>query len=285
MVSLRFGRDFLPLYLSHPEVDRVVPVDSDAVHRAQVRAEFALEAGFDAPDDLERIIRAADASGRRYMMMESAAYGREYRAIAPIVAAGEFGPLTLYRGFHIQNLDGFPSYWQGYPPMHSATHALSPILAMLDTTVVDVRCLGAGRLSESRRAGGFDNPFPSEVGLFRLRGTDAVAEITMAFFQTAHPYAEGFSLYGERRGCEGPGHDNVAGVLYRMKPPDTGDRGNRVVVEAEPSAGGLWACPLRSPESPSTLTSFVTGSPRRCASSGRVDSAGHRRPPVGARGR
>ena len=44
------------------------------------------------------------------------------------------GELTMYRGFHIQNLDGFAWYWQGYPPMHYVTHALSPILALLDTT-------------------------------------------------------------------------------------------------------------------------------------------------------
>ncbi len=295
VVGLGFGRDFIALYLSHPDVDRVVLVDSNAARRAEVGAEFALEQGVDSLDDvltdqsidavhlltpvathadfavaalnagkhvacavpmattlhdLERIIHAADAADRRYMMMETAVYGREYRAVAPRVAAGEFGALTLYRGFHLQNLDGFPSYWQGYPPMHYATHALSPILAMLDTGVVDVRCLGAGRLAESRRTGGFDNPFPSEVGLFRLQGTDAVAEITMAFFQTAHPYAEGFSLYGEHRGFEWSGDDDAAGVTYRMHAPDEGDRGNRVVVEPDPSTAA-------SPGLPPALARFT----------------------------
>ena len=293
VVGLGFGRDFIPLYLSHPDVDRVVLVDADATRRARVSAEFALDEGSDTLDsvlrdesidavhlltpiathadfavatlqagkhvacavpmattldDLERIIHAHEESGRRYMMMETAVYGHEYRAVAPLVAAGAFGALTLYRGFHIQNLDGFPAYWQGYPPMHYATHALSPILAMLDTGVVDVRCLGAGRLSESRQSGGFDNPFPSEVGLFRLRSTDAVAEVTMAFFQTAHPYAEGFSLYGEHRGFEWAGDDDVPGVLYRMTPPEAGDRGNRVVIEsAQPPDGAVDLPPELAP--------------------------------------
>jgi len=281
VIGLGFGRDFIPLYLSHPDVDRVVVVDSDRSRRAEVAAEFALEPGFDdlataltdqsidavhiltpvathtdftiaaldagkhvacavpmatTLEDLARIIHAQQRSGRGYMMMETAVYGRECRAVTELVASGDFGPLTLYRGFHIQNLDGFARYWQGYPPMHYATHALSPILAMLDTTVVDVRCLGAGRLTDGRRAGGFDNPFPSEVALFRLNGTDAIAEVTMAFFQTAHPYAEGFSLYGENLGFQWSGDDNIDGVLFRMTPPPPGDRGNRVSTEHVPAA-------------------------------------------------
>lgn len=276
VVGLGFGQDFVPIYLSHPNVERVVLVDRDADLRAKVAADFgiaesyadleavltdpsidavhlltpvathadftvaALEAGKHVAcavpmatslEDLDRIIRAEESSGCRYMMMETAVYGREYRLVAPLVQSGQFRPLTLYRGFHIQNLDGFPSYWQGFPPMQYATHAISPILSMLDTEVVDVRCLGAGRLTESRRAGGFGNAFPSEVGLFRLHDTDAIAEVTMAFAQTAHPYAEGFSLFGEHRGFTWPGDDDQPGVLYRMESPAEGDRGNPVFTE------------------------------------------------------
>jgi predicted dehydrogenase len=107
---------------------------------------------------IERILEAQRASGTSYMMMETTVYAREYFALQAMYAAGELGELTLYRGFHIQNLDGFPTYWQGYPPMHYVTHALSPILALLGTSVESVTCHGAGRLAEHRRTGGFDNP-------------------------------------------------------------------------------------------------------------------------------
>ena len=284
VIGLGFGRDFVPIYRSHPDVERVVLVDTDSARRTGIAAEFglsgrerrdggdtlnslaaaladpsidavhiltpvathahavvaALQAGKHVAcavpmattlDDLARIIRAQEASGTTYMMMETAVYGREFRLVDDLVRAGQFGDLTLYRGFHIQNLDGFPAYWQGFPPMHYATHALSPALALLDTSVESVKCLGAGRLSAERRAGGFDNPFPTEVGLFRMRGTDMIADVTMAFFQTARPYAEGFCLYGEHLGFEWSGDDADAGVLYRMSPPNPGDRGNRVVRE------------------------------------------------------
>ena len=48
-------------------------------------------------------------------------------------STGRLGALTAYRGFHIQNLDGYPRYWLGYPPMKYVTHALSPLLALAST--------------------------------------------------------------------------------------------------------------------------------------------------------
>lgn len=277
VVGLGFGTAFVPLYLSHPEVDRVVLVDPDEARRAEVAALFALDPGYpDLQDaladpavdavhlltpvflhaqmavdaleagkhvacavpmattsaDLDRIIAAQQTRGRTYMMMETAVYAREFAAVRRMAEAGELGDLTLYRGFHLQNLDGFPAYWQGYPPMHYLTHALSPILALLDTTVHSVTCRGAGRLAPERTIGGFDNRYPTEVGLFSLRGSDVLADITMAFSQTARSYVEGFSLYGDRRGIEWP-VDNVGPLtVFDLQPPDPGHRGNRVDVTA-----------------------------------------------------
>ncbi|MEU8005601.1 hypothetical protein AB0B66_30960 [Catellatospora sp. NPDC049111] len=127
--------------------------------------------------DVEAVRAAAHASGRVYMMMETSVYAREYHAVEELHRSGELGTVTFYRGFHIQNLDGFAHYWQGYPPMAYVTHALSPILALLDTSVASVHCLGSGRLT-GEREGAFGNPYPLETGLFRLRGHDAVAEIS-----------------------------------------------------------------------------------------------------------
>jgi predicted dehydrogenase len=179
-------------------------------------------------EDLDRIVAAQERSGRNYMMMETSVFAREYLAVNEMVTNGDFGALTLYRGFHIQNLDGYPVYWQGYPPMHYVTHALSPILSLLSTTVESVRCNGAGHLTSLQNTGGFDNPFPTEVGLFTLRDSDVLADITMSFFRTAHSYIEGFSLYGERRGVEWPFDNEGPLTVFDMFPPSEGTRGNRI---------------------------------------------------------
>ena len=162
------------------------------------------------------------------MMMETTVFGREYLVVEEMNRRGDFGALTLYRGFHIQNLEGFPAYWSGFPPMHYVTHALSPVLSLLDTTVESVTCHGAGRLAPGNAAGGFDNPYPTEVGLFTLRDSDVLADVTVSFFQTAHSYIEGFSLYGDRRGIEWPPDNEGDLTVFDMFPPGEGARGNRV---------------------------------------------------------
>ena len=281
VVGLGFGQDFVPIYLSHPDVDNVVLVEPDQTRREEVARQFDLEPGHAqlesaledprvdavhvlAPvflhadmveaalaagkhvasavpmattlDDLDRLIAAQEASGRQYMMMETTVFAREYRFVDRLLRDDAFGPLTLYRGYHIQNLDGFPSYWQGFPPMHYVTHALAPILSLLDTHVVSVRCNGAGRLTPDRSTGGFDNPYPTEVGLFTLAESDVLADITMSFFQTARSYIEGFSLYGEKLGVEWPVDNEGPLRMYDMSGPAVGARGNQVFArEVEPS--------------------------------------------------
>ena len=248
VVGLGFGEDFLPIYLSHPDVATVVVAEPDDDRRARVgdrygiRKRYAsleqlLEAdGVDAVhlatpvafharqsiavlasgrhcacsvpmattlEDIQAVVDAQQRSGKNYMMMETSVYGREYLTVRDLYRAGRLGNLTFYRGFHIQNLDGFPRYWLGYPPMLYLTHALSPVLALLGTDVAAVTCRGSGRLTPQRR-GDYDNEFPLEVGLFELRGTDMIAEVTVSFFQLARSYSEGFSVYGDAMGVEWP---------------------------------------------------------------------------------
>ncbi|MQA77695.1 MAG: gfo/Idh/MocA family oxidoreductase [Streptosporangiales bacterium] len=295
VVGLGFGEDFVPLYLSHPDVAEVVLVEPDEARRRTVARRYGLadghadlagvlaDAAVDAVhvlapvhlhadmvvaalsagkhvasavpmatslDDCDRVIAAQRASGRHYMMMETTVFAREYLAVEDMYRRGDFGSLTLYRGFHIQNLDGFPAYWQGFPPMHYVTHALSPVLALLGTSVESVRCQGAGRLAERRATGGFDNPYPTEVGLFSLRDSDVLVDVTMSFFQTARSYVEGFALYGEHLGVEWPPDNEGPLTLYDMTGPAEGSRGNQVAArELDP--------PDRPDRLPAPLTRFT----------------------------
>lgn len=305
VVGLGFGRDFVPLYLRHPEVDDVVLVEPDAERRRDAALNFGLGDGYAELDDaladpaidavhilapvflhadmavasleagkhvacavpmatsladIDRIIAAAEVSGLTYMMMETAVFAREFFAVRDMHRAGELGALTLYRGFHIQNLDGFPRYWQGYPPMHYVTHALAPVLALLGTSVMAVRCQGTGRLTPERMAGGFVNPFPAETGLFTLRGNDLVADITMSFFQTARSPIEGFSLYGEKRGVEWAAAYGDPLTIYDMTAPEPGERGNSVAVRRlePPDQVESLPEPLREFTQPTT-TRFAAG--------------------------
>jgi hypothetical protein len=80
--------------------------------------------------------------------------------------------------------------------------------------------------------GRYDNPFPLEVGLFRLRSSDVIGEVTMSFFQTARPYTEGFTIYGDEMSVEWPEDMDGPLTVHEMLPlegpqPETGLRGRR----------------------------------------------------------
>ena len=80
-------------------------------------------------EDLRRVVEAVRASGLRYMMMETAVYTREFLFARSL----DFGKLTFLRGSHIQDIEGLPDYWRGYPFMLYATHAVAPLLALAGT--------------------------------------------------------------------------------------------------------------------------------------------------------
>jgi predicted dehydrogenase len=168
--------------------------------------------------DLRRIIAAVRASGKRYMMAETAVFAREFFYAQDAYLRGELGDLTFFRGAHLQDLTSFPWYWQGYPPMKYLTHALSPALALAQTRVARVQALGSGTLPVTSA---YENQHPLQSGLFRLDRDNLAAEITVAFFATAHGFYEGFSVYGTRGSIEWP-QDND-GPLMRHKMDARGD--------------------------------------------------------------
>lgn len=178
---------------------------------------------------IDAVLDAEARSGRRYMMMETSAYTREHLTAKALLRDGRFGTLALYKGFHIQNLDGFPDYWQGYPPMHYLTHALSPALSLTGSRVTTVRAMGSGRLEPHQRTGGFDNPFPTEVGIFALEDSDLVCEITMSFFGVARRYVEGYDLYGTRMSLEWPEAEGDPWRSFELQDLQPGQRGRQAV--------------------------------------------------------
>ena len=169
-------------------------------------------------DDLHCIVAAQRQSGKQYTMMETAVYTREFLFAQDLLARGELGRLTFLRGTYYQDLEGdYPLYWRAQPPMHYATHALSPLLALAQTRAEAVCCLGSGRLrADIQQPGG--NVFPLQTAIFQLASTTVAAEVTRSWFQTARAYTEAFSVYGEHQGFEWPQLEHEDPVLYTLEP-------------------------------------------------------------------
>lgn len=81
-------------------------------------------------DELEAIVEAERRTGLVYMMMKTAVYTHHCLCPQSLYDSGDCGRIQFMRDAHYQDMDGWPEYWQGLPPMHYATHAVSPLLAM-----------------------------------------------------------------------------------------------------------------------------------------------------------
>src|SRR5882757_9276816 len=56
-------------------------------------------------EDCRKIAVAATASGRNYMMMETATYTREFLFVRELRDSGKLGRIQFLRGSHVQNMD------------------------------------------------------------------------------------------------------------------------------------------------------------------------------------
>jgi predicted dehydrogenase len=151
--------------------------------------------------ECREIVRAAKQSGRNYMMMETAIYTREFLFVRELRDSGRLGRIQFLRGSHQQEMAGWPGYWEGLPPMHYATHAVSPCLALVKGEAEYVACFGSGAIAD-RLAAKYGSPFAVESALFKVRNRTLSAEVTRSLFETARQYIESFDVYGDKTSFE-----------------------------------------------------------------------------------
>lgn len=154
----------------------------------------------------KRIVEAQKKAGTVYMMMETVVYSREYLFAKDLYDRGELGKIPFLRGSHQQDMDGWPNYWPGLPPMWYATHCVSPCLAILSkpgqpALAESVVCHGSGRIREEL-VGKYGSPFAIETATFKIAGSDVVAEVTRSLFDTARQYRESFDVTGSKKSFE-----------------------------------------------------------------------------------
>jgi predicted dehydrogenase len=151
-------------------------------------------------DECRQIVEAQRKSGRVYMMMETVVYSREYMFAKDLYDRGVLGRIQFLRGSHQQDMDGWPNYWPGLPPMWYATHCVSPCLAILSdpakgqlAMAESVVCHGSGRIREELIPK-YNSPFAVETATFKIKDSDVVAEVTRSLFDTARQYRESFDV-------------------------------------------------------------------------------------------
>lgn len=153
-------------------------------------------------EDIQAIVNATRESGKNYMMMETTLYGAPYLKANDMLNKGEFGKVQHMRGIHYQPMDdgywntGITGYWQGLPPMHYATHAISPLRAIAGSRIEKVICVGGGTMDESRCAR-YNNPYPIEDALLCFEN-GLKGEVVRGLFECSAMPTESFNIYGSK---------------------------------------------------------------------------------------
>jgi predicted dehydrogenase len=170
-------------------------------------------------DECKQIVEGQRKSGKVYMMMETVVYSREYLFVKELYDKGELGRIQFLRGSHQQDMEGWPGYWEGFPPMHYATHCVSPCLALLGKHAESVVCHGSGRIDE-KLIPKYGSPFAIETATFKIKDSDVCAEVTRSLFNTARQYRESFDATGDKKSFEWQQVENEDPVIHTRGKPE-----------------------------------------------------------------
>jgi predicted dehydrogenase len=212
--------------LKDPDVD-AVHINSPIPDHAWMSVE-ALKAGKHVActvpmgtsiDECRQIVDAQRKNGKIFMMMETVVYSREYLFVKELYDEGELGRIQFLRGSHQQDMDGWPDYWPGLPPMWYATHCVSPCLAILGKHAQHVVCHGSGRIRDEL-IGRYGSPFAVETATFAIKDSDVAAEVTRTLFDVARQYRESFDATGSKKSFEWQQVENEDPVIHTKSTPE-----------------------------------------------------------------
>lgn len=194
--------------LDIPEIDAVHLVTPPATHAPfSVRVLNAgKHCGCTIPmgmsiQELNDIIAARKASGKNYMFMETTIFQREFLYIQELYKKGELGRLQYMTCAHYQDMEGWPEYWEGFPPLMHPTHAVAPCLMLAGHLPDKVYARGSGKVRKEL-ADKYGCPFAFESAFISLQDSDVTIEMERFLYGVARSYSECFRVYGENESFE-----------------------------------------------------------------------------------
>jgi predicted dehydrogenase len=170
-------------------------------------------------EECQQIVELAKKTGLKYMMAETVAYAREFLYLRELYTKGELGKIQFVQASHQQDMDGWPNYWPGLPPMHYATHCVGPCLALTRDEAEYVSCFGSGRIRDELIPK-YNSPFAIESCHIKYRNSDVSARIIRSLFDTARQYRESIDVYGSKKSFEWPLIEGEEPVLHTAKKPE-----------------------------------------------------------------
>jgi predicted dehydrogenase len=170
-------------------------------------------------EECQEIVRLAKEKDLTYMMMETVVYAREFLFMKELYEKGELGKVQFMKASHQQDMDGWPNYWPGLPPMYYATHCVGPVLGLLRKDAEYISCFGSGTIREELHKH-YNSPYAVETTHIKLKDTDISAHIYRSLFDVARQYRESFEVYGVKKSVEWPLIEGHPLIVHTAKKPE-----------------------------------------------------------------
>jgi predicted dehydrogenase len=170
--------------------------------------------------DCKKIVELVKSTGLQYMMMETVVYAREYLFMKELLGAGKLGKLQFVQASHQQDMDGWPNYWPGLPPMWYATHCVGPVAGLIGKPAEYVSCFGSGTIRKELIEK-YGSRFAVETAHIKFKDTDVSARIIRSLFDTARQYRESIDVYGSTASVEWPLVEHEPLILHTAKLPES----------------------------------------------------------------
>ena len=170
-------------------------------------------------EECKQIVDLVKKTGLVYTMAETVVYAREYLYMKELRDKGVLGKLQFVQASHQQDMDGWPNYWPGLPPMWYATHCVGPVSGLAGAPAEYVSCFGSGTIRKELQKK-YNSPFAVETAHIKFKGTDLSARIIRSLFDTARQYRESIDVYGDKASVEWPLIEHEPLVMHRAKLPE-----------------------------------------------------------------
>ena len=238
--------------LADPDIDAVHINTAIPDHAAHTIA--ALKAGkhvactvpmATSVEDCRQIVELCQETGLKYMMMETVVYAREFLYMKELYDKGELGKLQFLKASHQQDMEGWPGYWPGLPPMHYATHCVGPVLGLGRHEAEYVSCFASGTIAEDMHDC-YGSPYAIQSCHIKFKDSDLSGLVYRSLFDVARQYRDSFEVYGVDKSVEWPLIEGEPLGVHTAKKP-------------EPEIPEKVECPDCAHLLPEEIAPFTTG--------------------------
>ena len=172
----------------------------------------AVPAVFGSLEDAHRLYEAVKKSGLKYMMFETSMYRKNLYAMRTLYEAGCLGKILYAEGeywhYSKEGIDSYKDWRMGMPEQWYPTHSDAYYVGVTNGSFLEVSCLGIPSDMERYHHNAYNNPFGTEISLYRT-SDGGIARMG----RTSDTQGEGYgSETGRVRGTKGSYYDKYQGI-------------------------------------------------------------------------